>query len=108
MSAFRGIGQSTRGELDLGARAAAAHQQERRPISSGRLGSGTLACSRCDAPVAIGPSPLLLTDRLMCPFCHHRGRVRDFLSLALPTRPARVEVRVRFDRERGGRIKPRA
>jgi hypothetical protein len=34
-------------------------------------------------------------DALDCPFCAHGGRVRDFLSLAAPTRPARVEVRVR-------------
>jgi hypothetical protein len=29
-----------------------------------------------------------------CPFCRHDGAVRDFLSLAAPSRPARVEVRV--------------
>jgi hypothetical protein len=34
------------------------------------------------------------TDPLICPFCGHRATVRDFLSLAVPTRPARVEVRV--------------
>jgi hypothetical protein len=34
------------------------------------------------------------TDPLTCPFCGHGATVRDFLSLAAPTRPARVEVRV--------------
>jgi hypothetical protein len=58
-----------------------------------RLGTGTLACPRCDAPVALagGVSP---ADALACPFCHHGGPVRDFLSLAAPSRPARVAVRV--------------
>jgi hypothetical protein len=31
---------------------------------------------------------------LTCPYCLHPGVVRDFLSLGLPTRPARVVVRV--------------
>ena len=59
------------------------------------LATGTLACPRCDAPVApLGPmSP---ADPLGCPFCAHAGAVRDFLSLDLPTRPARVEVRARL------------
>jgi hypothetical protein len=30
-----------------------------------------------------------------CAFCRHLGAVRDFLSLAEPTRPTRVAVRVR-------------
>jgi hypothetical protein len=30
----------------------------------------------------------------VCPFCEHRAPVRDFLSLATPTRPARVVVRI--------------
>ena len=74
-------------------RAATAHEEERRSTRSGRLGSGTLACERCDAPVALSgvTSP---TDVLTCPFCSHRAPLRDFLSLAGPPRPARVEVRV--------------
>jgi hypothetical protein len=56
--------------------------------------AGTLACRHCDAPIAVGAQPLRLTDRLSCPFCDHRGPVRDFLSLAAPTRPARVVVRL--------------
>jgi|tagenome__1003787_1003787.scaffolds.fasta_scaffold20707081_3 hypothetical protein len=60
------------------------------------LAVGTLACPACDAPVAPGPVPLLPPDELACPVCAHGGRVRDFLSLDAPTRPARVEVRVRL------------
>jgi hypothetical protein len=94
VTVFGGIGQSRRGSSDLGASVAPAHEQARRPAHSGRLATGTLACGRCDAPVAIGADPLSLTDQLTCPFCHSRGPVRDFLSLASPTRPARVVVLV--------------
>jgi hypothetical protein len=58
------------------------------------LATGTLACPSCDAPVlpaAAGSSP---ADPMACGFCAHGGRVRDFLSLAEPTRPARVAVRL--------------
>jgi len=58
-----------------------------------RLGTGTLACPQCDAPVA-PVSRMSPADPLACPFCGHGGPVRDFLSLAAPSRPARVEVRV--------------
>src|SRR5215210_5496224 len=68
-------------------------QEERLRAHSWRLGTGTLACPACDAPVA--PSARLSpADPLGCPFCRHTGAVREFLSLAAPTRPARVEVRV--------------
>ena len=48
---------------------------------------------RNDAPVPphVPVSPATL---LICPFCLQSGRGRDFLSLAAPTRPARVHVRV--------------
>jgi len=59
------------------------------------LAVGTLACPACDAPVAPGELPLLPPDPLSCPVCSHAAAVRDFLSLSPPTRPARVEVRVR-------------
>jgi hypothetical protein len=39
-----------------------------------------------------------------CPYCGARGRVRDFLSLGRPTRPAHVVVRV----VASGRPRPRA
>ena len=35
-----------------------------------------------------------VSAELTCPFCQNSGPMRDFLSLALPTRPARVVVRV--------------
>jgi hypothetical protein len=66
---------------------------ERRTTRSTRVASGTLACARCDAPVALA-GPVSPADSLDCPFCLHRAPVRDFLSLGLPSRPTRVEVRV--------------
>jgi hypothetical protein len=67
--------------------------EEWRPGTRSTLGVGTLACSRCDAPVlldgAVTPS-----DPIGCPFCRHEALVREFLSLAPPTRPTRVVVRV--------------
>jgi len=53
----------------------------------------TLACPRCDAPVALGGRAVAFSEQLDCPFCRHLAPLRDFLSLAMPTRPARVEVR---------------
>jgi DNA-directed RNA polymerase subunit RPC12/RpoP len=67
---------------------------ELRRMVRGRLGTGTLACPDCDAPV-LGAGPMAVTDALACPYCGHAAVVRDFLSLAPPTRPARVAVRVR-------------
>jgi hypothetical protein len=34
-------------------------------------------------------------DSIACGFCRHAAAVRDFLSLAEPTRPTRVAVLVR-------------
>jgi hypothetical protein len=65
-----------------------------RDTRQGRLCDATLACARCDAPVAAGEGALSLSEALVCPFCDHRAPVRDFLSLAMPTRPARVVVRI--------------
>jgi hypothetical protein len=90
---LRGIGDSHRIQLDRSAPVAGAHEAERRATRSGRLGTGTLACNRCDAPVALTAGPVSSTDALICPFCSNRAPARDFLSLASPTRPARVEVR---------------
>ena len=70
------------------------------PPQSTRLADATLACARCDAPVAIGPGRLTLGAELTCPFCGHQAPVRDFVSLALPTRATRVVVRVGFVSER--------
>jgi hypothetical protein len=70
----------------------AARPEERDAVGL-RLGSGTLACPVCDAPVA-PVSVLAPADAIGCPFCDHTATVRDFLSLATPSRPARVEIRV--------------
>jgi hypothetical protein len=63
--------------------------------SSERLATGTLACPSCDAPVLPTPWGMSPSDPLSCGFCGTAGAVRDFLSLAEPTRPTRVIVRLR-------------
>jgi hypothetical protein len=72
----------------------AVRYERRRLARSSRLGVGTLACPDCDAPVAPPATPLSPADPLGCGYCLHTGAVRDFLSLAAPARPTRVEVRV--------------
>jgi hypothetical protein len=88
---LRGIDQ---GDFGRGARAQPAVEERRKATRSSVLGTGTLACRRCDAPIDPGSNPLSLVEPLVCPFCAKRGPVRDFLSLAVPTRPAHVVVRV--------------
>jgi hypothetical protein len=73
--------RSTPGEVEL------------RPDRRGELATGTLACPRCDVPVALAGRATPSTP-LECPFCGHTGALRDFLSLEPPARPARVQVRV--------------
>jgi hypothetical protein len=75
--------------------AVAGHEELRRSVRSTEVAAGTLACPRCDAPVAIGERVLTPGDELSCPYCLHGGPLREFLSLAPPTRPTRVIVRVR-------------
>ena len=58
--------------------------------------TGTLACPRCDAPVSLGGRAASLAELLACPFCRHSAPVHRFLSLAKPSRPARVQVRARL------------
>jgi len=70
--------------------------EDRDTARSWRLGSGTLACPQCDAPVSLGGRAVSLVQHLGCPFCRHAAPMRDFLSLGAPTRPARVEVRMRL------------
>jgi len=94
MSVFGGIGEPRPDGSVSSTRPSGPRQEIRRPARSTQLATGTLACARCDAPVAVGPRPLALTDPLSCPFCDHRGPVRDFLSLEPPTRPARVVLRI--------------
>ncbi len=99
MSVLGGGGHSLDG-ADRDLRPAREHAEERRTVRSTRVGTGTLACPQCDAPLAIGPEPLRLSHLLGCPFCDHAGPVRDFLSLEPPTRPTRVTIHVRAPRWR--------
>ena len=71
--------------------------EERRTGRTWHLGTGSLACPVCDAPV-VPPTAMAPQDGLSCPVCLHGGRLRDFLSMAEPTRPARVDVRIRVGR----------
>jgi hypothetical protein len=95
MSSLRGIGAGTSGgsaEDEPGLVVC----EQRRATRPTCLATGTLACPRCDAPVSPGAVPMAMTVALACPYCAHTGPVRQFLSLAAPTRPARVLVRVRY------------
>lgn len=74
-------------------------EEIRRVARTTRMATGTLACPACDAPVAPA-APLGPADPIACPYCRHDGPVRDFLSLAAPTRPARVAVHVIARRRR--------
>ena len=96
MSFTRGIGDFHRVQPSGAAPIAGAREEERRSARSGRIASGTLACNRCDAPVALTAGAVTPTDTLTCPFCGHRAPARDFFSLGTPTRPARVEVRATY------------
>ncbi len=66
--------------------------EERRATRSTVVATGTLACPQCDAPVSPGGRALAPGEPMRCPVCDHAGAVRDFLSLATPSRPARVRV----------------
>jgi hypothetical protein len=95
VSFARGIDGSSSSSTRSGGRIAMHHEEVRRSIRTDALGVGTLACAQCDAPVALGAEGVAPGDELTCPFCDHRGPAREFLSLSLPTRPARVVVRLR-------------
>jgi hypothetical protein len=71
----------------------AGHEEIRPVVRSSRLGDGTFACPHCDAPVAPA-GRLRAADVVGCPYCDHWAPARDFLTLGVPTRPARVSVRV--------------
>ena len=94
MSFTRGIDGPRYTPITRDGRVTSVYQDERRTVRRTMVGTGTLACARCDAPVAIGTDRLSPTDPLTCPFCGHGGPLRDFLSLAAPTRPARVVVTI--------------
>src|SRR5437764_15449446 len=72
--------------------------EEHRVARTGIVAVGTLACPSCDAPVAIGETPVRPPDVLACPFCDHHRPARDFLSLEPPVRPTRVAVRITMPR----------
>src|SRR6059058_5253500 len=67
----------------------------RREARSSHLGTGTFACPGCDAPVLPATTAISVLEPFSCGFCGHAAPVREFLSLAEPTRPTRVAVRVR-------------
>jgi hypothetical protein len=93
MTLHRGIDGSE--PLRAGPIGQVAGPQEHRPAAGAwRLGTGTLACPRCDAPVALPAGQVGPAEPLGCPYCDHGAAVRDFLSLAAPSRPARVELRL--------------
>ncbi|HEY2595831.1 MAG TPA: hypothetical protein VGK33_18220 [Chloroflexota bacterium] len=94
MSFLRGIGDSGHNTAGAAARFIRPTVHLRRDTRSATLCHGTLACARCDAPIATAGATLQMSSPLVCPFCAHRGALRDFLSLAMPTRPARVAVRI--------------
>jgi hypothetical protein len=68
--------------------------EHRQAESSWHLATGTLACPGCDAPVLPSLERMSPRDPISCGFCQTAGAVSDFLSLAEPTRPTRVVVRV--------------
>src|SRR3954465_15760937 len=57
------------------------------------VAGGTLGCPAGAAPTAPA-GPMSPADAISCGYCGHAGAVREFLSLASPSRPARVVVRV--------------
>jgi hypothetical protein len=70
-------------------------QEIRADARAWHLATGSLACPLCDAPVVLTAPVQGPADPLACAYCDHAGRVRDFLSLAQPSRPTRVHVRIR-------------
>ncbi len=99
---FLGGGRSSDGDLDVNRQPVRAHYEQRRATRSDRLCGGTLACDRCDVPIDPGGAPISLGHTLICPYCGRQAAARDFLSLAAPTRPARVAVRITRPAHRSG------
>jgi hypothetical protein len=69
------------------------HHEEYRVGRSTVVAAGTLACPDCDAPVPLHV-PVRPVTLIICPYCLRSGHAREFLSLAVPSRPARVQVTV--------------
>src|ERR1700747_1729412 len=90
----RGIGDPGHNTAGAAARFVRPAVHLRRDSRTAHLCHGNLACARCDAPICTGGEAMSTTSPLVCPFCAHRAPLRDFLSLAVPTRPARVAVRI--------------
>jgi len=63
-------------------------------LRTGVLDVGTLACTRCDAPIALTGRAVAPSDSLSCPYCLHAAAVHEFLTLGEPTRPAHVVVKI--------------
>jgi hypothetical protein len=93
---MRGSGSSSRhSSTRPDVRVAGLVEEHRRAGATTRLGVGSVACPACDAPVSVGSAPVSPAAAAFCPFCGATGALRDFLSLAQPTRPARVVIEVR-------------
>lgn len=89
----RGIGGSDPADGEPVTGPADLHEH-RHARAASYLASATLACPRCDAPVALGARGLTPAHHVACPYCDHGGPLRDFLTLGEPTRPMRVELHV--------------
>jgi hypothetical protein len=85
-----------RGSLEPGSRAEQVSQRKRRAHRNGVIAACTSASARRDAPVAIGPDRVAVTEALTCPFCTGQRPVGEFRSLAVPTRLTRIQVRLRI------------
>jgi hypothetical protein len=94
VSFSRSFDASGSGAADQTRRLTVVHEEKRRSAAARTIGIGTLACPRCDAPVAIA-GPHAPAQTLSCPFCAHRAPLREFLSLDVPARPARVVITLR-------------
>ena len=90
MGLFRdaNAGRSDRDEPVVG------YEELRRSSRVGVLDVGTLACARCDAPVALAGGAVVPSESLSCPYCLHTAAVHEFLTLGAPSRPAHVAVSV--------------
>ena len=96
MSFLSGGDWTGRGSSQPGSRAEQVSQRKLRADRNGAIAAGTIACARCDAPVAIGPDRVAVTEALTCPFCTGQRPVGEFRSLAVPTRLTRIQVRLRI------------
>ena len=67
--------------------------EKRRAAAAG--GTGASHPGHASVPCPRTPAgPMSPGDALGCGYCGHAGAVRDFLTMGLPNRPARVTVRL--------------